>query len=455
MALVPSRSLDGDVGKQAVSARRLRRNERYRRILMKAPVPYRVVEDWVAQTRDLESSAADAMVGGHLAGLCTCGTFGTWTYVVSQWPAQEVDVFLADAIRNAYLQASWKESILGTFAAIGFETIPQLSDEIWDAGVLMPPVMAAIADAALEASPGRRLRGKWRRALVLLTRTDLASVIEERQRLPARASVPASAVMPVRASPLPPLTPPPAPEPVPAREQARSPATLISVRKLTQPKQKKQQRKPEQFRPSLHPVAAIAVRSRECTAVETYLMDASKRDLNVETVFLATALTYRPKWRLLFEKPVSVKIGSRRVFLSSVTATMRENSIALRFHTEDARQVIPASVIIDFRQRTYISGDASLVALVLLDLLFADESRLIASQAAGDWLFAGRKLDPEGQEAAAVYRLSDRPRWVDGGASGQLMVTGASSARKPHDVRGYRQTREGKTYRVKPYHRSS
>ena len=147
---------------------------------MKAPVPYTVVKDWFAQTRHLEASTADKMVTDHLANLCDSRTFGTWAHTASMWPPHEVEPFLSHAIHVAYLQATWRESIIGIFTALGFEKVPTLPQEVWDAEVLSPPVMTAIADAAIAANRGRRPQGRWRRALVLLTRTDLAAVIDNR-----------------------------------------------------------------------------------------------------------------------------------------------------------------------------------------------------------------------------------------------------------------------------------
>lgn len=412
---------------------------------MKAPVPCTVVQDWVAQTRHLEASTADKMVSDHLANLCDSRTFGIWAHTASKWPPHEVEPFLSHAIRVGYLRATWRESLVGIFNALGFENVPPLPQEVWDAEVLSPPVMTAIADAAIAAHRGRRPQSQWRRALVLLTRTDLATVIDDCEAGSTEGEMPMTVPKPSPTRPIPPVTP--APQPTVAAETEPTPL------KETQPKKRK--KTPQSQRPPLQPVAAVVVRSRECPDVQKYLAAACKRDLTAETIFLATALTYRPQWRMLFEKPVSVKIGSRRMSLTAVTARLGQDSIALRFITADGRRVMPAHVNVDFRQRTYISGDASQVAIILLDLLFADESRLIASRAVGDQKFAATRLEPDGQEAAAVYRLSDLPRWVDGGASGQLMSTGASGTRRPHDVRGYRQTRDGKTYRVKPYHRSS
>lgn len=429
-----------------MSPRRARPSERYRRTLMKAPVPYTVVKDWFAQTRQLEASTADKMVADHLAGLCDSRTFGTWAHTASKWPPHGVEPFLSEVIRIAFLRATWWESLVGIFTALAFENVPHLPQEVWDAEVLSPPVMSAIADAAIAAHRGRRPRGQWRRALVLLTRTDLAAVIDDRDEGLTEVEIPAAGPKPAPTRPIPPVRPPQPP---------RVPTETAPLRlKQTQPKKRKRKKSPQPPRPSLQPVAAVVVRSRECRDVETYLAAAGKRDLTVETVFLATALTYRPQWRLLFEKPVSMKIGSRRISLTAVTATMGWDSIALRFSTADGRRMMPAYVNVDFRQRTYISGDASHVAISLLDLLFTDESRLIASRAVGDQRFAATRLEPDGQEAAAVYWLSDRPLWIDGGASGQLLAQGVSGSRRPHDVRGYRQTRDGKTHRVKPYHRS-
>ncbi|MEY8568805.1 hypothetical protein [Brevibacterium linens] len=397
---------------------------------MRAPVPYTVVSDWVNQTKDVSPTVADGMVDRHLASVCSRETFGLWAHTFSKLSPDEVEPFIATAIRVGYLEATWTQAVVGIFAALGFEKLPPVPSGVWSAGVMSQPVMTAIAVAVLKARPGGQLKQHWRRALTMLTRTDLASVIDaRREQLPRGSRLLADS----SSAPVPKTDPP--------------------VVKQTQPKMKK---KPVStpVAPTLQPVAAVVVRSRERTDMEAYLAAAGKRDLTVETVFLATALTYRPLWRLLFEQPVSVKIGSRRLALSSVTATMRRDSIALRFIAESGR-VVPTHVNVDFRQRTYVTGEASHVAIVLLDLLFAHEGKLSASQAVGDERFAAGRLAADGQEPAAVYRLSDRPRWVDGGASGQLVASGSSNVRRPHDVRGYRQTRGGTIYRVRPHRRSS
>ncbi len=413
---------------------------------MQAPVAYTVVKSWVDSTRRVAPTEADGMVTAHVRTVCSPRTFGAWAHAFSKLPAHEVEPFISHAIRTAYLQATWTQSVVGIIEALGFEKEPRLPSGIWSAGVMSPPVMAAIADAVLSASPDRNVVGRWRRALVLITRTDLASVIDERQKLLPRVNRRAREL---NAAPSPEVFPASAPKPK-ASPALAQPAPV----KQTQPKKRKK-KPPQSASPPLKPVAAVVVRSRECPDVEAYLAESGKRNLTVETVFLATALTYRPQWRLLFEQPVSVKISSRRRSLSAVTATMGRDSIALRFATTGGRPVAPTFVNVDFRQRTYATGNASHVALVLLDLLFAHEGRLTASQAVGDEKFAADRLAPDGQGPAAVYRLSDRPRWVDGGCSGQLVTHGAAGSRRPHDVRGYRQTRDGKTYWVGPYHRSS
>src|SRR5699024_1661599 len=194
-----------------MSPRRVRRSERYRRMLMKAPVPYTVVKDWFAQTRHLEASTADKMVIDHLASLCDSRTFGTWAYVASKWPPHEVEPFLSHAIRIAYLSATWRESIVGIFTSLGCENVQHLPKEVWHAEVLSPPVTLDIADAAIAAQVARRPRGPWRRALLLLTRTDLAAVIDDRDGGSAEGEKPTAGPKPAPTKPIPPVTPPPLP----------------------------------------------------------------------------------------------------------------------------------------------------------------------------------------------------------------------------------------------------
>lgn len=146
---------------------------------MRAPVPYTVVRKWVEQTKSTSPTLVDRMVDRHLVELCNRETFGLWAHTFSKLPANVVEPFVATAIRVGYLGTPWKQAVIGIFAALGFETMPRLPNGVWSAGAMTPAVITAIADAVLKARPDERQIKRWRRALTMLTRTGMASVIDD------------------------------------------------------------------------------------------------------------------------------------------------------------------------------------------------------------------------------------------------------------------------------------
>lgn len=190
--------------------------------------------------------------------------------------------------------------------------------------------------------------------------------------------------------------------------------------------------------------------------MEKYFTESRAGSLTSETLYLASALTYWPEWVVLFETPVALMLRGRKVLIESVTGSLGEQWVDVRFKAgSNTIAAVPARIPVRTGRRTFEPRTADHAALVLLDLLFSKEENLETSHAKGDRVFAEGRLGPIGKSASTLYRLSARPQWVSGDGSAGRLELKATSLRRVHDVRGHFRTRDGVKHPVKPHRRKS
>lgn len=390
--------------------------EMHRRVLMRSPVPADVVIDWAKRTADSASFEA-SVAERHLAEVCTPSNFGEWARSFGTKQSTPVWNYLKRGIRNAYNVASWKQKVDGIFAALDCshtteDIVPQgrrPNNNLADAE-LESIVHAVVEFHSDKVRDGDRL-GNASRTAQLLGLVQAPRLLKEQITAMKIGSIEKAGVV-----------------------KTASPSTI---------------------RPKLLPVAAILFRSRECRYVETYFSESRTASLTADTMFLASALTYRSQWIVLFETPVTLRLGRRKVMVESVTGTLGDDWVDVRFKAGSSSQgAIPARIPVRFGRRTFEPTTAEHAALVLLDLLFSREENLETSRADGDRVFAEKRLEPIGKSVSTLYRLNTQLRWAINAGTSRLVLKEESS-RRAHDVRGHFRVRDGATYPVKPHRRKS
>jgi len=383
---------------------------------MQSPVPVAVVVNWKKRTANsapLEEGTAER----HLAELCTPSNFGEWALAFGQKQPIPLWNYLKRGIRNAYTEATWEQKVEGIFAAFecshAAEVIPRESGQHCE---LTEAEMDSIARAVVEfhsdkVRNGDRLATAMR-ALQLIGLGRMTRLVKQQIIDVKRGSIEQAEVG------------------KPAAAAARP--------------------------PQLSPVAVVVLRNRECRDVEKYFTQSRAGSLTSETLYLASALTYRPEWVVLFETPVALMLRGGKVLIDSVTGSLSDQWVDVHFKAGPTTiAAAPARIPVRFGRRTFEPRTADHAALVLLDLLFSLEENLETSHAKGDRVFAEGRLSPIGKTASTLYRLSTRPQWgIRDGNAGQLELK-ATSLRRAHDVRGHFRTRDGVKHPVKPHRRRS
>lgn len=384
----------------------------HRRLLMQSPVPETVVINWAKRTVD-STSLEEGTAERHLAEVCTPANFGEWALTFGKKQSTPLWGYLRRGIRNAYAEASWEQKVDGIFAALECSHTSEIvSPQVGPQNTLAQSELESIANAVVEfhsdkVRKGDRL-GTARRTCQLLGIVQMPRLLKQ-QITALKSGDPG--VMNVGSS--------------------------------------------STIRPRLSPIAAIVFRSRECRDVETYFTKSRAASLTAETIFLASALTYRPQWTVLFETPVKLRLEQREAVIESVSGTLSDEHVDVRFKAgPNSPAKVNARIPVRFGSRTFEPRTAEQAALVLLDLLFSREENLSTSSAKGDLIFAEKRLGRAGKSISALYRMSSLPSWSINDGRSRLEVK-VSSDRSAHDVRGHFRTRNGVAYPVRPHQRKS
>lgn len=404
--------------------------EMHRKLLALAPVSPAVVDEWTERTKgDPRVTVDDA--AEHLAQYCTPETFSQWAQCLAGSGRRSFGDYVTTVMRSAYDAASWEQKINGIFYALGCQPLPTVPRIVCEAGNLTEPVMMAIAHVSVEFHEERlaeRHLKREQRALGLLGLDALAVVFAKRWN--AAASKKSA-------------------EEIDALLAEIEPSPTCAV--LTNPTGEAGTAQPLQ---DLSAVAVIVLRSRECRKVEHYLTDSRSTSIASETMYLASALTYRPVWELLFEEPVSLRCGRKLVAFDRVSGSLHEKWIEVKFTARtDSRTNPHVDIPIREGRRSFDANTLGHAALVLLNLLFSREENLTTANAQGDKVLARQWLEPTGKTPSAVYRLTDPPQWEPGDGASRLAMSVATSDRRAHDVRGHFRIVDGIAYPVKPHRR--
>lgn len=207
---------------------------------------------------------------------------------------------------------------------------------------------------------------------------------------------------------------------------------------------------------NLSRVAVVVLRARECRDVETYFSESRQAAISSETLYLASALTHRPQWVVLFESPVTLMVNGIELPVDGARGKSNGQNVEVKFGIDDSQSAFPSVRIpIGTSKRTYPAHKVGHAALVLLDLLFSQEENLETARAGGDTVFARKRLSPVGKTTSAVYRLAARPHWATGEGRSRLSLGATTVNRRAHDVRGHFRIVEGVEYPVRPHRRQS
>lgn len=392
--------------------------EMHRRVLMQSPVPASVVVEWASRMAEDATIDSDT-IEHHLSQVCTSANFGEWAHGFGRNRNARSWSYLKRGIRSAYAEASWKQRIDGIFVALGCDLTSEsiVHNDVRDARLteidMERLVNAVVAFHSDRIRGGDRLKD-GQKALSLLGLAGVSQILARRitawkQELP----------------------------------DAAEPSEPISDDKV---------------RTTFPVVAAIVLRSRECRDLENYMAESRSVSLTSETLYLASTLTYRPEWIVLFEQPMSLRLGAEKVRVDSVSGTLSDEWVDVRFRgVASPEGRLPVRIPVRPGRRTFDPTMSEHAALALLDLLFSREENLQSTHAAGDRKLANTRLKVMQKTASTIYRLSDWPRWGGGELSaGRLELRPVSvSPRRAHDVRGHFRTRNGVSRPVRPHRRRS
>jgi len=390
--------------------------EMHRRVLMQSPVPVPVVVDWASRMADNPEIDPSA-VEHHLSQVCTSANFGEWAHAFGRNGSAPSWTYVKRGMRDAYAEASWEQKIDGIFVSLGCSLTSESIARSGDTGARLTETdMERLVDAIVtyhsdKIRGGDRLKS-GQRALSFLGLVGVSQLLARRITAWKREFV----------------------------DTAETPDTPPETA----------------VRSTIAAFAAIVVRSSECRDLERYLAESRAVSLTSETLYLASALTYQPKWMLLFESPVRLRLGRETLVTEFVSGTLGDEWVDVRFHPgASLAGKSPARIPVRPGRRTFDPTMVEHAALVLLDLLFSREESLRPSQAVGDRELVESRLAATRNTVSAVYRLSDRPRWDSAERTvGRLELKHASS-RQAHDVRGHFRSRNGVSHPVKPHRRRS
>lgn len=406
--------------------------ETHRQLLRFAPVPPIVVDEWAKMTRKAPEITVDD-AAEHLARYCTPETVGHWAYALVGQKDRRPGGYVRRRVLEAFEQATWEQKVCAIFQSLGYLHSIDVPDAVWDAGEITAPVMATIADSAVELHTDNlsdRARNGTERALQMLGLNDLSGAVIKNWN--AAANKLSKAEIEALLDSL---------EPGISRtDEAGVPDSAI----------------PAPIRTSLSPAAVVVLRARECRDVETYFMESLRTELSSETLYLASALTHRPHWVVLFEVLVNMTIEGKQTTVNGARGTWNGQYVEVKFAIDNGASTSPSVRIpIGTGKRKYSANRVGHAAMVVLDLLFSREENLETSRASGDEVFARKRLSPVGITASAIYRLAERPVWATAERRSRLSLGTASVSRRAHDVRGHFRIVRGIEYPVQPHRRQS
>ena len=399
--------------------------------MLRGPVGLAAADEWAVQTRkNFNVSLDDA--AEHFARYCTSSNVGKWAYSLVGKRSSQPGGYVKRRVLEAFDQATWEQKVNAVYSAAGYDNSTEIPDLVWDADEFHATVVTAIADSVVNFHQPKLLakrRDGVERSLQLLGVAELSNAIVTRWNEASNALSKAHLEALLDSV-------------IDSRPEAKRPSSNLSV--VASAKLR------------VDPVAVILLRSRECRDIETYFANFRQSSVSSDTLYLASALTHRPKWVVLLEDPIELSIQGERITVDRVTAASDERQIEVVFESPGRSSSIgSARIPLGTVKRTYSTNSVAHTALVMLDLFFSHKGNLETSHAPGDTVFADRRLAASNFTAASVYRLSKRPLWDPELLKSRLRLRKAIDNRKAHDVRGHVRIVNGAEYPVKPHRRES
>lgn len=190
---------------------------------------------------------------------------------------------------------------------------------------------------------------------------------------------------------------------------------------------------------------------------ESFLVDfsasMSKAQMCIEsadTLYLASALSRHDRWRLSLAKEVEIACGADLIRISAMSVDSGAEFLTIGIYGPDLQ--LPE--IVKLTAETVFSPSAGTIEAATVGAivyLFGSPERLRVSHAAGDEDTISKCWGPVSSNSA-TYRPNAGFDW--GQLNRVVKLTSLSpgtTARDPHDVRGYIQHRRGKPVRVRPH----
>lgn len=405
--------------------------EIHRQLMLRGPAGPAAADEWAVLTRkNFDISVDDA--AEHFSRYCTPSNVGKWANSLVGKRSSPPGSYVKRRVLEAFNQATWEQKVDAVYSAAAHDKTSDIPEFVWEADEFDSAVVAAIADSIVRLHQPDLLekrRDGVKRSLQLLGLGQLAIATvkkwNETSSALSKAELDALLDLVIDDSPE-------------AKRNSSDPSAVASAK------------------PSVDPVAVILLRSRECQDLETYFSNFRQSSVSSDTLYLASALTYRPKWVALFENPIEMQIQNQRLTVDRLTGATDGRHIEVAFSSTGRSAVFrSAKIPLGAVKRTYSAGSVEHTALVMLDLFFSQKDNLETSHASGDTVVANRGLAAAGNIASSVYRLTRRPYWDPDNRTSRLMLPRNNSNRKSHDVRGHIRIVNGVEYPVRPHRRES
>lgn len=380
--------------------------------------------------KNLNITVQDAAT--HFEQYCSPATVGAWADAIAGTPSGKALNYARQQVMRTFQQATWEQKLEAVCQTLHVDSSSTVPDVVWTAEEFNSTAVESLAKS-VATIPNSILSSKQRkkasRALQILNLDELSDALTAEPNTVNHSIHSIKTVSPLDLLNNPNMTP---------AENAHE-----TIESKTLPS-------------NAIPIAAIVLRTPECRDIENYFSQFRPASISSDTLYLASELTHRPKWVVILEDTIKLRIQGKKSTISRIDATSTSHQIEVSFHLQDSPPTIrTARVPIRAVDRKHSSNTVTHTALVLLDLLFCHTERLETADSDSDKTLANEQLSHSGHTASAVYRLAERPRWAKHKKNSRLNTGNLTRSRKEHDVRGHIRVVDGTEYPVRPHRRRS
>jgi len=415
--------------------------EEYRKLLLRGPVPLRVVNHWVQRMAE-DDPILETQVGSHFRSQCTPDTMGQWAVALFADSAWSPPQSLLRILKKTARRANDRQMLTAALQILGLSEA-ELGLRVDECDALTPEIYDQLISQSMPKSmswPEFREAERVVEAVRALGIHELMQWVTGRYKYIARFQTPPADVVAAGS----------------AHEDA-NPATDIRNESTETADRSAVARRPRLVTEPTN-AATILARPDSSSEITRYLERSNQFVLEADTSYLAGELTWHDQWILLFEQPVRIQLDSTRVRVASVSVISYESVLAVQIADVDLAR--PRMRCTLSRQGTtwYSPGSVEHFAVCVLSLLFGEVDSLRPTRQDDDWDLSEQLMPAGSDTPSAIYVYRGDYSWGDFDGilrpSASRDSAGATS-RMAHDVRGHFRIVNGKKYKVKPHRRRS